>query len=94
MKKVLLLSAGALALVACTETKWNAAPSIFPPVNGAATLPSQAQGFYQGRDSEFLRQLTDLEQEVFDKLTPAQQARALQYIRAGGTLYSSFGSDT
>ena len=93
MKQLLLISAGALALTACAETKWNAAPSIFPPINGPATLPSQAEGYYQGAGNELARQLSDFEQEVFDSLSPSQQKRALIFIRAGGTLYSSFGSD-
>lgn len=93
MKKFLLLAAGTLALSSCGETKWNAAPSVFPPINGPATLPSQAEGYYQGAGNELTRQLSDFEQEVFDKLSPSQQRRALIFIRAGGTLYSSFGSD-
>ena len=93
MKKLLLLSAGALALTACTETKWNAAPSIFPPIEGPATLPSQAQGYYQGNGIELARQLSDYEQQVYDQLSPSQQRRAMIFIQAGGTLYSSFGSD-
>jgi len=93
MKKLLLLSSTAFALTACVENDWNAAPSIFPPIEGAATLPSQAQGYYQGDGTELVRQLSDYEQQVYNELAPSQQQRALIFIRAGGTLYSSFGSD-
>lgn len=94
MKKLLVLPAAAMLLSGCLENSYNAAPSIFPPIEGPATLPSQAQGYYQGNGGEFLRQLSDGEQEIFDALSPAAKARAILFIRNGGTLRSSLGSDT
>jgi len=88
MKKLLLVSA-ALSLSACSETVYNASPSIFPPVSGVAQLPSQAQGFYQGRGDEFIRQLTDEEQAVFNRLSGPQREVVALYIREGGTLTSA-----
>jgi len=83
----------ALAVSACSETVYNASPSVFPPIEGPISLPSQAGGFYQGRNDEFIRQLTDAEQAIWDEMNAAQRARAARFIRAGGTLTSSLGSD-
>ena len=88
MKKLLLLSA-ALSLSACAETVFNASPSIFPPIEGPITLPSESSGFYQGRSDEFIRQLSDAEQSVWDRMTAEQRVIAAAYIRAGGTLTSA-----
>lgn len=88
MKKLTLIVSAA-ALAACSETVYNASPSIFPPVEGARQLPSQAQGFYQGRSDEFVRQLTDTEQAVWDVLAPGQRVEVARYLRAGGTMTSA-----
>ncbi len=93
MKKIILVAFCAAGLAGCAETKWNAAPSVFPPIEGPSAPPTQAQGFYQGTGIELARQLSDFEQQVYDELSPSQQRRALIFIMAGGTLYSSFGSD-
>ena len=88
MKKLLPIAA-VLSLAACSETVYNASPSIFPPIEGPISLPSQGQGFYQGRPDEFIRQLSDAEQAVWDNLGPAQRIEVARYIRAGGTLTSA-----
>ena len=61
MKNMLLLTT-AMALTACAETVYNASPSIFPPITGTQVLPTRAQGYYQGRPDEFIRQLSDADQ--------------------------------
>ena len=92
LKKAMFIAA-ALAVSACSETVYNASPSVFPPVEGPIALPSQAGGFYQGRNDEFIRQLSDAEQIIWDEMGPAQRKRAARFIRAGGTLTSSLRPD-
>ncbi len=75
------------------EFEYNVQPSIFPPIDGPMTLPNRAQGFVQGRGDEFLRQLSPAEAHVWEGLEPSQRTRAALFIRNGGTLISSFGSD-
>ena len=92
MKKLLLIGS-VLSLSACGETVFNAAPSLFPPITGAQTVPNRAQGHFQNRPDDFVRQLTFDEQAIWNDLTDAQRARAVEYIRAGGTLRSSLLPD-
>ena len=92
LPKALIVGA-ALALSGCVENVYNTEASIFPPIEGAAKLPSQAQGFYYGTGVELLRPLSDYEQAVFNQLSPSQKRRALLFINTGGTLFGSFGSD-
>ena len=75
------------------EFDFNASPSVFPPIDGPITLPEQAQGYVQGTGAEFLRQLSPSEQVIWDGLTPEQRVRAASFVRNGGTLISSLGSD-
>lgn len=88
MKKLLLLTA-ALAVSACSETIYNAAPGVFPPVEGPHTLPSQASGYYQGTDDQFLLQLSDADQSIWNTLSAQQREIATPYLRSGGTLASA-----
>ena|GEM_PF-6163476 len=75
------------------EFEYNVQPSVFPPIDGPITLPNRAQGYVQGRGDEFLRQLSPAEKHVWDGLEQQQRIRAATFIRNGGTLISSFGSD-
>ena len=75
------------------EFEYNVQPSVFPPIDGPISLPDRAQGFVQGRGTEFLRQLSPAEQHIWDGLEEPQRVRAASFIRNGGTLISSFGSD-
>jgi len=75
------------------EFEYNVQPSVFPPIDGPIQLPNRAQGFVQGRGDEFLRQLSPAEQHVWDGLDGTQRIRAATFIRNGGTLISSLGSD-
>lgn len=92
MKKLLVISAAAVALAGCEETVYTAAPSVFPPVEGPIVLPSQAQGFYQG-GFEFRRALSAKETAIWKQLTPQQRVRAAIFINSGGTLTSSLKGD-
>ena len=92
MKKLLLI-ATAFSLSACGETVFNAAPSLFPPITGPQAIPNKAQGFFQNRSDEFIRQLSFEEQEIWATLTPAQRTRAATFVRAGSTLRSSLLPD-
>lgn len=92
MKK-LLLATVMVSVAGCSETVYNASPSIFPPIEGPVSLPSQASGFYQGRADEFLIQLSDNEQVVWDRLTPSERARVALYLKNGGTLTSALQDD-
>ncbi len=87
------LIAGGLYAGTYGEFDYNAQPSVFPPIDGPITLPVQAQGYVQGRGDEFLRPLSGAEQHVWDGLDQPQRVRAALFIRNGGTLISSFGSD-
>ena len=88
-----LIAGAAMVLGGCIENVYNTEASIFPPIEGPAKLPSQAQGFYYGNGVELLRPLSDYEQAVFNELSPSQKRRALLFINTGGTLVGSFGSD-
>lgn len=75
------------------EFKFNAGVSVFPPINGPITLPAEAIGFYTASGEEFLRPLSAREQQIWSSLDPVQRQRAAAFIRNGGTLVSSLGSD-
>jgi len=75
------------------EFKFNAGPSIFPPIDGPVTLPAEATGFYTASGEEFLRPLSAREQQIWSNLDAVQRQRAAAFIRNGGTLISSLGSD-
>lgn len=75
------------------EFDFNASPSVFPPIDGPIEAPTQAQGYVQNADTLFLRQLSPGEQAVWDSLSAQQRTRAAAFIRNGGTLVSSLGSD-
>lgn len=98
MDAALAIALGLGALVGVSagtygEFDFNASPSVFPPIDGPIALPSEAQGFVQNTDTAFLRQLSPAEQAVWDGLSPQQRVRAAAFIRNGGTLVSSLGSD-
>jgi len=89
------IAAAAAGIYAGTygEFDFNAAPSVFPSIGGDVSLPDRAQGYYQARGDEFVRQLSPAEKIIWDGLSEPQQVRAATFIRNGGTLISSIGSD-
>jgi len=87
------LIAGGIYAGSYGEFDYNVQPSVFPPIDGPITLPARAQGYVQGRGDEFLRPLSSAEKHVWDGLDSSQRIRAALFIRNGGTLISSFGSD-